>query len=126
MERTNQYMLQHLALGVAVATVHIRVVGNPPDPRKFQEMLNTFNRVCSAMAEFIPIYSEQADRSTPVPLPKEEVIHGRFTRGGRSFTTKDGRTYVGLTVVRSDMELAIAYLRRRRELAAQASEPKKT
>jgi hypothetical protein len=110
MDRSNLRSLQHIPLTTAAATVRIRLVGVPPDPRNVEVMWAALDDTAHALALLASIYVADDD-GLPRPLKHMELLDGQFLRGAQVFKTKAGKEMRGLTIRRSDMEYAISILK---------------
>jgi hypothetical protein len=103
---------QLVALASAAASVYEGLIGGSVHDLQAGERDEILNWVAHATANLVPVYVPDVFARAPRELTSVELVLSSFQRGATTLRTKTGVEYRGLTVRRSDVQVAISILKR--------------
>jgi hypothetical protein len=103
---------QHVALSIAAHLARTELIPDSRAPYAAAHLLESLNRVGSALARVAPLYVRESRDAEPRELAASELEDAAARDGAAILVLKDGRKLSAVTMKRADLGRAIAILKR--------------
>jgi hypothetical protein len=101
----------HIGLTAASGIAYDQIAEHPRAFYDATHLTDVLNAVARALSQVAPIYVTDPETRDRRRLRDADLFGARFCRGASVLVLADGRSFTGLTILRSDLRPAISILR---------------